>query len=174
MVCSEEEWRPVDGYDGYYEVSSFGRFSAVKDGERFVRKINFATCYPSVSLKKRPQDRTQKSSSLHKLVAAAFLGPRPPGHVIRHLDGNKLNNRANNLAYGLPEENHADTKKHGTHRNENNGRAVLNTAAVKAVRLLLEKGVSQSEIARCLGVSIGTIHAVKTGRNWSNVTAPSS
>ena len=172
MECSQEEWRPVEGYDGYYEVSSLGRFAAVKKGERFLRKINYATHYPSVSFKKRPQDSVQKSSTLHKLVAETFLGERPFGHVIRHLDGDRYNNRVENLAYGLPEENHADTKKHGTHRNENNGRALFNELSVKAVLLLLEKGVSQSEIAQRLEVSVGTIHAIKTRRNWSSVTYP--
>lgn len=173
MDESGEIWKPVDGYDGYYEVSNLGRFATIKDGERFLRKINYATHYPSVSFKKRPQDAAQKSETMHRLVARAFLGERPSGHVIRHLDGNRYNNRVDNLAYGLPEENYADTKKHGTLKGENNGRALFNTLGVKAVRLLIEKGVSLSEIARHLGVSVGTVHAIKTGRNWPDPTCPS-
>ena len=173
MEAPDEMWKPVDGYDGYYEVSSLGRFAAIKNGERFLRKINYATHYPSVSFKKRPQDKAQKSATMHSLVAKAFLGERPSGYVVRHLDGDRHNNRADNLAYGLPEENYADTKKHGTHRRENNGRSLFNELGVKAVRLLIEKDVSLSEIARHLGVSVGTIHAIKTGRNWSDLTCSS-
>jgi hypothetical protein len=175
MMCfPEEEWKPVRGYDGYYEVSNLGRIAVVKNGERFMRKINYATPYPSVSFKKRPEDKRQQSPTVHKIVAEAFLGERPSGHVIRHLDGNKHNSRADNLAYGTPVENHSDSRRHGTHRGENNGRSIFNETGVRAVQLLLEKGVSQSEIAEKLGVSVGTIHAIKTNRNWCHLKDPSS
>lgn len=52
---------------------------------------------------------------MHVLVAAAWLGPRPDGLVIRHLDGNSRNNDVRNLAYGTPAENVRDTVRHGTH-----------------------------------------------------------
>lgn len=40
-------------------------------------------------------------AAVHILVAEAFLGPRPGGmEECRHLDGDKLNNRADNLRWG--------------------------------------------------------------------------
>lgn len=44
----------------------------------------------------------------HSLVAEVFIGPRPPGLDIRHLDGDKLNNHVSNLAYGTRTENMMD------------------------------------------------------------------
>jgi hypothetical protein len=99
-------------------------------------------------------------------VAEAFHGPRPNGNVIRHLDGNRYNNAATNLAYGLPQENVNDTIKHQTYKGSRNGRSVFDERHVLMVRMLLEHGHGVSELSRLLGVSIGTVHAIKTGRNW--------
>jgi len=51
----------------------------------------------------------------HRLVALAFLGPRPEGAVVRHLDGDPLRPHAENLAYGTKSENLVDQVAHGTH-----------------------------------------------------------
>lgn len=51
---------------------------------------------------------------VHCLVANKFLPPRPsPSHQIRHIDGDKTNNRAENLAWGTPKENADDRELHG-------------------------------------------------------------
>jgi hypothetical protein len=52
---------------------------------------------------------------VHQLVAEAFHGSRPDGLVIRHLDGDKMNNRATNLRYGTSSENAQDRLEHGRH-----------------------------------------------------------
>lgn len=52
---------------------------------------------------------------VHSLVAREYLPPRPtPDHEIRHLNGNRFDNRATNLAWGTHAENMADAKAHGT------------------------------------------------------------
>lgn len=52
---------------------------------------------------------------VHRLVMLAFVGPRPEGQEVRHLDGDPTNNRLGNLAYGTPSENSYDAIRHGTH-----------------------------------------------------------
>lgn len=165
MTNDSEIWLPIIGHDGY-EVSSFGRVSVIKDGNRIIRKPNSATHYLSVSFRKRPGDNSQKSRTIHSLVAEAFIGPRPLGSVIRHLDGNRYNNNANNLTYGTSVENVYDDIKHKVRSGRNNGRSIFDERHVALIRLLLDKGAGTSELARLLGVSIGTIHAIKTGKNW--------
>ena len=55
-----------------------------------------------------------KRIAVHKLVARAYLGPQPaPGYEVRHLDGNKLNSHAGNLAWGTPKDNADDRERHG-------------------------------------------------------------
>lgn len=170
MDSPVEVWKPVAGYEGAYEISSFGRFAATKNGERFIRKQNSATTYLSVSLKKMPGEKTQKSGYIHKMVAEAFIGKRPDGCVIRHIDGDRYNNRADNLCYGTPEENNLDDIRNNTHRGVNNGNSVLNEAAVRAIKLLIKHRVSQTEIAHSVGLTVSAIHAIKTGRNWGDIS----
>lgn len=52
---------------------------------------------------------------VHHLIAETFIGPRPDGMEVRHLNGDKLDNRVENLAYGTHAENVGDTLRHGTH-----------------------------------------------------------
>lgn len=64
---------------------------------------------------------------VHQLVAFYFVGPRPsPRHEVRHLDGNKTNNSAANLAWGTRKENAADREAHGR-----TSRGVAHAAAIK-------------------------------------------
>ena len=60
---------------------------------------------------------SEKPYCVHALVAAAFIGPRPDGLLIRHLDGNPRNNRVGNLQYGTGSENQRDAVVHGTNHN---------------------------------------------------------
>jgi hypothetical protein len=165
MTDTAEVWMPIAGHDGY-EVSNLGRIAVVKGNERFIRKLNSATHYLSVSLKKRPEDKTQTSQNVHVAVAQAFIGQRPYGMVVRHIDGNRYNNAASNLCYGTPNENVADSVSHKTYKGSRNGRALLDERHIVLIRMLLNAGSSCSELARQIGVSVGTIHAIKTHRNW--------
>lgn len=112
-----EEWRTIPGLETPYEVSNFGGVRSFKQ--------NSAGKLLAVQIRKRDDYRTvslsnygvQKSHKVHALVMAAFVGPRPDGMDIRHLDGDKGNNDRTNLAYGTRVENMGDMREHGTHAN---------------------------------------------------------
>lgn len=132
----EEEWRPVVGFEGTYEVSSMGRVRSlerrVPNGvetfrvvrERVLAYVEDAYGYPRVNLSR---GNVQFNRKIHHLVAEAFINPRPP-HAgsgthpgirkddtnVLHNDGDKTNNRASNLRYGSQKANIADAKAHGT------------------------------------------------------------
>lgn len=57
-----------------------------------------------------------KQELVHRLVAAAFLGPCPPGMQVRHGDGTRDNNQIGNLCYGSPRDNTQDAMRDGTHQ----------------------------------------------------------
>jgi len=61
------------------------------------------------------RDGKYKSFKVHCLVALTFIGPRPEGLDVRHLDGDQVNNNLANLAYGTRSENAGDMVLHGTH-----------------------------------------------------------
>ena len=52
---------------------------------------------------------------VHRLITLAFLGEIPDGLETRHLNGNPVDNRLENLTYGTPSRNQFDSVDHGTH-----------------------------------------------------------
>jgi hypothetical protein len=108
---SAEEWRPIPGFPGY-EVSNMGRVLSHRRGRpRVLRQSPDGRRYQKVVLYREDLRATRP---VHVLVALAFIGPRPAGLQIRHLDGNSDNNRPWNLKYGTPTENMQDRFRHGT------------------------------------------------------------
>lgn len=116
-----ENWLPVVGYEGLYEVSNLGHVRSldrVSTGKR-PRKLRGRTLslglgsngnYRIVGLCREGQS---VSHSVHRLVCEAFHGP-PGGLHTRHLNGDGHDNRAENLAWGTVVENMADKRTHGT------------------------------------------------------------
>lgn len=124
---AQEEWRPIPGYEGRYEASSLGRIRSLPNGCHnypLVRKTHVGPQgYDQIVLHK---DGKRTHLNVHWLIAAAFLGPRPAGMDIRHLDGDKLNNSIANLVYGTRSENIRDIVRHGRHHNANKTHCVRN------------------------------------------------
>lgn len=121
---SSERWRGVPGYEGAYEVSDWGRVRSLDRkvlnrygttslvADRMLRTYTTNQGYLRINLTRGNQKR---NFFVHALVLAAFVGPRPNGLQIRHLDGNQLNNTLQNLTYGTASENTLDAVSHGTH-----------------------------------------------------------
>lgn len=119
-----ERWLPVVGFEGLYEVSDLGRVRATSrrmgtTGEPLAANID-PQGYRAVGLRRPSHPRVQRR--VHRIVAAAFIGPCPPGMEVCHSDGDKLNNQPSNLRYGTRSENIRDQVRHGTH-NSNQRRA---------------------------------------------------
>ncbi|MDD5458381.1 MAG: HNH endonuclease [Phycisphaerae bacterium] len=101
-----------------------------------------------------------RSRKVSVLVCELFVGPKPNGpgrQECRHKNGNRLDDRADNLEWGSSAENAIDREHHGrTRRGENNGFAKLTDAQVAEIMSLKGK-LSQSQIGRRFGIS--QVHA---------------
>ena len=168
MSNLSEVWAKVPDYEQFYEISNHGRFARLRPDGRMIRKLNSCTPYLSVSVKSLNK-MPQKSLYIHTLVAKVFIGERPDGLVIRHLDGNKYNNRVDNLSYGTVQQNYEDVVKHKTHRHENNGRALLSERCVMAIKYLhAQKLVCSADLAKAFDITDSAICAIVKGRNWKD------
>lgn len=171
----EEIWCDVVGWEGRYQVSNRGRVRSfcqrgpgeIKKAQPHVLKAHpNRKGYLKVVLS-RPGQRLTKMN--HLLVLETFVGPRPQGMETRHLNGNKEDDRLENLAWGTALENQEDRRRHGTMpEGESHPRAKLTANEVQGLRRLCESGTSVAEAARRLGVNLPSAYAVCSRRQWRN------
>ena len=119
-----ETWKPVVGYEGYYEVSDHGRVRSVdrisKNKNGHLRRLSGQTRktwknkdgYPSVTLK---VNGVQSNHYVHRLVLLAFVGQPPEGAEGCHNDGDRTNSHLENLRWDTRSENMYDMVRHGNH-----------------------------------------------------------
>lgn len=107
-------------------------------------------------------EKKRHTRTVHSLVADAFLGPRPLGSQVRHLDGNRGNNRLSNLAYGTAKENADDRESHGkTARGQRGGNASIDDASVDFIRLIYATGkASQYQLAALFKISQAQVNNI--------------
>jgi HNH endonuclease/NUMOD4 motif-containing protein len=111
MNGEREEWRPVPLPElSAYQVSNLGRVKA--DGSlnkrirrSGVRRLGNSNGWRVVYLIGDRPYLVDRPWSVHILVAAAFLGPRPEGMHVDHVNGVRGDNRVENLEYVTPAEN---------------------------------------------------------------------
>ncbi len=167
---SSEIWKAIPGYEGAYEVSNLGR---VRSRDRLVRVGHGAFRTLRGRVLRPAPGRTGlcvvvgkgNTRQVHSLVAAAFIGPRPPAADVRHLDGDPTNNCATNLAYGTRSENNRDVVYHGRRR--------LSVEQVRQLRARAAFGFAYGEryqIALAWGVNPGTVYHALSGKQYSHVS----
>ena len=154
-----ENWKAVPGYEGRYEVSDRGR---VRSSVKVLVACNVSGGYKAVSLGQN------NSRLIHRLVAAAFIGPAQKAtFLVLHYDGNRANNNLENLRYGNHKDNSADARRQGTQvSGERQHAAKLTASQVKEIRLSAETG---SRLASMFGVTSAAISAIRTRKNWAFV-----
>jgi len=180
--CKSEEWVPVEGYVGLYEVSScgrvrsltsevmaMGRWGSVIKRKRYGRtlKPDVVKGYGRVHLSRCG---TRRCKQIHHLVLEGFSGEARGGRICRHLDGDPSNNHATNLKWGTHKENAADRTKHGREASgRRHHRAKLSVKDVRTIRRLSALGASRADLARGFGVSASNIWAVVVRKTWKNI-----
>lgn len=166
-----ERWKPVAGCDGRYEVSDQGRvrsWTLRSKGGLLSPQVR-GNGYRCVLLTP-PRARSGKTNvSVHRLVAAAFIGECPEGHQVAHLNGNGADNRLENLVYATAKENCAHRDVHGTTaRGEKNGNSLINRDIASKIKRLKGRVLAR-DIAAITGISRCVVHHIWQGKTWSHV-----
>lgn len=174
-----ENWRPVVGYEGRYEVSDQGRVRSLgilangkNRSKRFIRgrilKHAYSKRYPLVNLSH--VDGHKYNELIHQLVLAAFVGPVPDGQEVRHYDGNRDNCTLGNLLYGTQSDNYHDSVRlGGGRRGEKHPLARLNEDDVRNIRKMCASGMLQKEIAEFFEIDQSHVSYIKTGKHWGHL-----
>lgn len=108
---------------------------------------------------------------VHLLVCEVFVGPRPsPLYESRHLDGNPLNCRADNLIWGTASENQLDRRHHGTSpQGMRHPKALINDSDVVEIRKMLAAGDRIIDIAAKFDVTRYVVNDIKRGKSWKHI-----
>lgn len=161
----DEEWRPVVGWEGVYEVSDAGRVRRIKESGKgrppvpYIIKPEINNGYLKVTLK---YNGRKGKMWVHRAVAFAFLGKPPPGHEVAHGDGIGVNCHLSNLRWATKSENSLDRRKHGTVPwGTRHHWSTLSDEMVLRINDEIRAGLSNVEIGIKLGIPRQTSNAIR-------------
>lgn len=141
-----ERWKDVGGYEGLYKISNLGR---VKGKHRIKSQQDNGKGYLIVHLNKNGKSRWYL---VHRLVAKAFIENPENKPTVNHIDGNRKNNKVNNLEWATYSENNL-------HSYRSNGRKSALAVPIYCIETgkiykssygaSRDTGIPQSSINRC-------------------------
>jgi hypothetical protein len=121
-ILYNEEWKSISGYEGLYEISSFGRIKSLKrkanSGFNSKRGVKEKILKQEISDKGYLRIVIQKNRSrikrfVHVLVANEFVINKNNGPEVNHLKGNKSDNRCWMIEWCTRSENQKHAIKNG-------------------------------------------------------------
>lgn len=170
-----ENWKPAVGLEGLYEVSDMGRVRSVAretaSGTRGGMALKLQN-FRGYSRAYMTNSGKSMNHFVHRLVAAAFIGPPPEGRYdINHKNGIKSDNCVANLEYCTKSENrkHAFVIGLQSNRGTSHSQAKLDDETVVNIRRRVAAGEKQSDVAKDLGISQSNVSYVANGKRWSHV-----
>ncbi len=172
---SEERWKPIPEYGGWYDVSDLGRVRSwivhgkcrneKRDIPRILKLALIPNGYLMIAL--RGNKGKMGTKSVHRLVAVTFLGQPPQGMQVDHRNDCRTDNRLENLRYLTQLENirRGSWKRRG----EKHVKSILTEKDIGVIRERYAAGESAQLIAKDFSVAQSTIEGVVQGRSWKHL-----
>ena len=178
-----EEWKSLKGIvecGDYYEISNLGRLRSVdreviarngtvkrfKGMIRKTKKNNRDYIMASLS-----QNNKDKTLLIHRMVALAFLPNVDNMPEVNHIDGNKNNNRVDNLEWMTSKENQAHARNNGlsNQHGENSVNSKLTNKQAGEIRKLWNNGgISRNELSELFNVSVAVVGRILRNEAYTN------
>lgn len=176
-----EVWKDIEGFEGVYQVSSFGRIKSmgrVIDRDKMGKLVIFEKIlnphidqvgYPRLYLYKKNFKRRE---SVHRLVAFAFIPNTDNKPHINHINGEKTDNRVENLEWCTQKENVRHGFKIGLScaiRGQDVVTAKIKNSDVPVIKKMRSEGAFYHVIAKKFNVSVSCIRWIVSGINWAHI-----
>jgi hypothetical protein len=176
---TEEIWKDIRGFEGYYQISNHGRvrsldriiptkkFNIKRKGEVMSTSLN-TKGYPHIRLCKNGKRETFR---VHRLVAQTFLPNPNNDEIVNHKDSNKTNNNLDNLEWCSEMDNRQHARKifNDTAYGEACNLSKLTEQQVREIRANGKNGRTNEQIAKLYNVSHETIRNVLNGNSWKHI-----
>ena len=180
-MSNAEAWRPIDGYESAYSVSSRGRVKSLprkiirSDGQtktiagRILKPRKGTQGYLRVQLSQqnKPVDRY-----IHRLVARTFIRPPAEDEEVNHIDGDKENNCVENLEWATRRTNvdHATDTGLNPQGSQKHG-SKLTEEDIREIRRRCEQaGETHQSLADDFGVSRSLVTGIVNHTRWKHVS----
>ena len=172
-----EVWEPIKGFEGIYEISSYGRVKSLerfnyrgyKLKEKILNPKSKNREYKIVALRK---NNKYHHVSIHRLVAMAFIPNCDNLPQVNHINGNKHDNYSWNLEWVSQHDNITHAINTGlTQRNgEKNGNAKLKEQQVREIRKTYAMGnVTQEALGKKFNVPASRISYIVNRKSWKSI-----
>jgi len=166
---TEEIWKDIMGFEGFYQVSNLGKVFSRRSNKILKTYVNNSG-YECIDL--RVNNKRYKDT-VHRLVARAFCDGYEEGKVVNHIDTNRLHNAASNLEWMTYKESIQEMKDRGA-LNTHKAREALKKVVHKKVDMYTKDGStyirtfnSLKEAAEITGAPQTHLSSVVKGRRFS-------
>lgn len=165
----EEIWKNVIGYNNKYQISNYGNLkSFVRNPHGVLLKFHktkkgYMMCYLRY--------KSHGSFMVHRLVALYFLNSDNPEKQVNHKDGNKQNNRVDNLEWMTCKENinHAISTGLRTAKINLVDNRMFDTIQLTGIKEMIIAGISNIDISAKYNCHHSTISKIRRGHNYPNL-----
>ena len=167
-MINMEIWKEIKDYDGKYYVSNLGRIKSMPNKswstERILKPVN--QTYSFIDLCK---DAKVKKLTIHRIVAIAFIENPLNKPEVNHINGNKHDNRVENLEWVTKSENQLHAIKSGlrTCKGIKNSQCKLNEK--KVIDIYTSK-MCTKDLSIKHNISMATICDIRNNRSWVHIT----
>lgn len=147
MEFEKEVWKDIEGYDGRYQISNYGRVWNTAT-QSYMKPQMKKTGYYSINLMRA--NKKIVTERVHRLVALYFCPKHEGCNVVNHLDSNKVNNYYKNLGWTTVSGN----TKHCYENNPQFRQQLHEISAIGVEKTIMKLRVDDQN-GKCIGVFTG-------------------